>query len=264
LVRRRGVGATAASAVVFSILLVANLAVFVSSQRRSVLYGQADVENMLGGGAVVLEAAGGADVLIGVQRFLSAGRFECQTAYGVIANEVASLSIFQQGENLTGSAKAQLSRSGEVSDNMSLLSPFNGSVPGDLTLAVRYTAIGGLPTVGVSLNRTETHIVHLPLRLERAASDCLSAITTMTSYLANALPRNCTFMTVASLMDEASRTPATNARSDGFGFGLSYAIISQASCTVSFVVTYKQEAIQGIVGPFSTSFEEQAVVSSLQ
>ncbi|MDE1852707.1 MAG: hypothetical protein KGI38_03045 [Thaumarchaeota archaeon] len=261
MVRRRGIGASAASAVIFSVLLVSNLAVYVASQDRARLYAQADGADSLGDSALILAWAGGADILIEAQSFLAGSAFGCSTAVSQMAQETGSLIDHQRGGGVDVTTTASLVQGGTTGDNMSFLSPYEGSVSGSFDVSLHMVATGALPGSGVTLQRSETHLVHLDFHLSKLTSDCAAAVAAITSSTSSADLPNCTAASMAPLMGRASQGPASDASQDGFEFSLAYGITSSPSCSVDFVVSLEQDGIQGVSGTFSVRMEEGASVS---
>lgn len=264
MVKRRGIGATSASAVIFSVLLISNLALYVASQNREAMYRQSDAEDSLGDGEAAMAGASGADMLAHAQAFLGSETFDCPTAPVAVAAEVGALSDLQRVGNLTVSTSAEMAPGVQAGDNLSMLAPFNGSVSGDLDIALRVVATGEDRAAGVTLGKTETHLVHLPARLQAEYRDCTGAVVSLIDILSAALPYNCTATPVGPLVESASRASASAVAGDGFLFGLSYALTETIPCTVVFVVSVEQQDIQGPAGGFSVRMQEEGRASSGQ
>ncbi len=255
MVNRRGIGATSASAVIFSILLISNLALYVASQSRESLYTQADAEDVLGDGAVALAGAGAANILIVAQALLASGTFGCANAMMTVAGEVDGLTDVQRSGDLTVTTSAKLAQGDTAADNLSMLEPFNGSVAGVVNVALSVFASAGESVTRVSFTKTETHLVHLPFRIQRASDDCTRAIQNVASSIQGIVPTNCTTPAIDKLMGNSIRTPASTAASDGFELSLQYSITENVPCSVSYKVSIEQSGIQGPVGEFSVRMQ---------
>lgn len=261
MVKRRGIGATSASAIIFSILLISNLALYVASQNRETLYSQSNAEDSLSDGAATLAGAIAANLLDEEQTILGSATLDCSTAMTTVAGEIGGLSDLQRVGNLTVTGSAEMATGSPVDDNLSMLVPFNGSIGGDLSTALHITSTGEISPARVSLSRSETRFVHLPVRLESASSDCMGAVRTIAAVVSAAIPYNCTAWPVGPLMESASQAPASTAAGDGFGFSLEYSVEKTIPCTVGFRVSVEQSDIQGPVGEFNVQVQEEGIAS---
>lgn len=257
MVRRRGLGATLVAAAVFSVILVAGLSVYAAAQGREGLYSRADAEDSLSASFGVLESAEGVNLIMGVQGLVGSQPLWCPTALATIAQGVRSLVQLQSDGNLTVRSQAELIPATDVTDDFPPLRPYNGSVAGELDLAL---AINGSGSSGsdVTLSRAETHYVHLGLHLDSAVRDCTNAVSAIQHALTESGLPNCTYSGAGAAVNDAVRGPASAAEADGFEFGVSYSVAAGQSCRVTFLVSLSQDGIQGPEGPFGSLFEEGA------
>ena len=261
MVARLGVGATTASAVIFSVLLVSNLLVFAASQDRERLYSQSNAADSLGDQAAVLMAAGGVNVLLEAQTLFGAGVLGCPGALSAAGWIVGQLSDHQRSGGLALDVSAGVAEGGLVNDNLSMLAPFNGSVPGDVDISLAMAASGADNITGATLSRTEFHVVHLPVRLQSLAADCVSAFARVSDAVSNTPAPNCTVGAITPVMEALSRGPASSAAADGFGFSLGFSVTSGAVCTVGLQVSLQQPEVQGPGGPFTVRVQEGGLVA---
>lgn len=259
MVSRRGVGATAASALIFTTLLISGLVVYVSSIQRAGLYAQADAAVSVSDSFNVMEWVGGANVLYQAQRDLAGRTFGCATANQTVAVLVDGLADVQSTGDLTVTVRAHLA-GGARADNLSELAPLDGAVPGSLDIALRIAANGSGPP-GVYFSRTEVHFVHLGVRLQQAVSDCGRAVSAIAAALAGSHPENCTTAGVGPIVDGAAAAPYAEAAADGLELGVSYSASGGRACSVSFAVSVEQAGIEGLAGSFSMRLEEGESVS---
>jgi hypothetical protein len=255
MVKRRGIGATMAASVVFSVLLVASLAVFVSSQARAGLYSASNAGDSLGDGFQIIEAAEGANVLLYVQDALGSGTLGCASALSAIG----SVSESQSEGNLTVTASAKPVVGGDLSDNLTALYPFDGSVSGALDLAVRFEGSGG-DGPGVTFSRVETHYVHMDARLEEEAANCLGAVMDIEETISGSTIANCSTKSIGPLVQEAEALPASVATRDGFSFRATYALSDAGACDVNFLVSLVQPDVTGPAGQFDVRLEQAGSV----
>lgn len=261
MVARVGVGATAAAAVIFSILLASNVLVFAASQDRERLYSVSDAEDSLSDSAQVLMGAGGINILSEAQAALEAIPLGCQTAGATVAALVGNLTDFQRFGGVAVASTARLAPEGSARDNLSVLGPFDGSVSGELDVEVSMSVAGSSPSGEVSIARSEAHLVHLPVELDRLSTDCLGALDGIVHTLSGEAPANCTSRAVAPLVVEASRSAAAEVTADGFVFGVAYTIVPAADCIVALKVQVLQPGIVGPGGPFKVRLEEEGLAS---
>ncbi len=256
MVKRSGIGASAATAVIFSALLISNLTVFMAAQGRQGLYIQAGAEDSLSNDEHIMAAVGAMGVLGRAQEFLGGSTLNCATAIDYTANELASLIDIERKDRLTVMTSASSAPSESVYDNMSMVKPFDGSVARDIDILLKTRASGAYLSSGVVLDRTESHLVHLPVRLEAAASACVFGAETLKSSLENSKPSNCTELAISPILSKASAILSAMAASEGFGLGIRYAIIHSWGCFVYFEVNITQGGIGGPLGSFSVRMQQ--------
>ena len=233
MVVRIGVGATAAAAVIFSILLVSDALVFAASQNRERLYLVSDAEDSLSDGAAVLMGAAGMNILLEAQGALAAGPLDCQTARGRTAAIVAGLSDFQDSGGITVASTARLVPDAFLSDNLSMV------------------ATGESLSGAVGISRSEVHLVHIPVDIDRLSNDCVGALGAVARDLSSEVPANCTGGAADPLALEAIRSAAARVSADGFAFGFAYSVVPGAECSVKLQLDISQTGIVGPGGPFT-------------
>lgn len=243
------------ASVVFSIILVAGLAVYAAAQGREGLYSAADAEDSLGDSFQVLAAAGGFNLLLDLQGFASSHLLGCSTALAALSHEASLLTDKQSGEGVTVSSSARLVPGADSGAAFSGLSPYGGSVAGDLDVALTFAGEGSAGP-SVTFHRTEIVLAHLPLSLDGAVKDCGAVVNAIRDALAASSAPNCTAAAVATIIDAAVRGPAAKAAVDGFQVRESYQAAQGSSCTVSFAVTLEETEVQGPGGVFTARFEE--------
>ena len=249
--KRCGIGASAATAVIFSVLLISNFTVFMAAQDRQKLIIQAGAEDSLAKNAHVLAAVGALDILGRAQDFLKTSSFTCDNAIASTTDLLASLDVIEQKDRLTVVTSASSAPSVSAFDNMSALKPFDGSIAGDVDISLNVRASGADPSSGVTVERAEVHQVHLPVRLEAASSECLSGAEFLKYSLENSKPSNCTDSEIRPILSKLSGVLSATAASAGFGFGLRYAIVHSWGCFVYFDLFITQGGIDGPHGSFS-------------
>jgi hypothetical protein len=261
MVIRPGIGATAASAAIFSILLISNLALFVSSEGRAKLYSKSDAVDSISDNAMVLAGTGGIVLLDKLQSSLGSRVFTCSSAGSEVVGIIGSLSTAQRTRNLSSYVTAAVAKDATSSDGILMMAPFDGSVVGALDISLRILVAGGYAPLGVSYDRTETHLVHLPVRLGSGIALCEGAIRTIGGLLSASIPSNCTTAAIGPIMGAARRGPAYSAALAGFSFGLAYEVHAEKHCSVDYTVSIEQNGISGPAGPFSVRLQEESSIS---
>ena len=240
------------AAVVFSALLVGDLAVYVASQDRAVLYSEGDASDAMYQQFLVLESAGGADILFGTESMLTSAPLWCPAASSGVARGVAALSDVQASDGVYLSVHAEVGGASSEADNLSALSPLDGSVPGDVNIVLRVDATGS-DGPGVSFAIAEVHYVHLGLRLRTAVSRCEAAAAAVAGALSRPAA-NCSSALLGEEAASALRGQARSASDEGFALSLSYSVSRAATCSVSFEVPLSQAGIQGLPSKFVVRF----------
>ncbi len=247
------------AAVIFSALVVSDLAVYAASQDRAVLYSEADASGSMYQRFSVLEAAGGADILVGAQSFLASSTFQCQSAASEVGRGIGGLSDAQASHGLEVAVRASLGGQGQGADNLSALRPLDGAAGGDLNIALYVTASGSAGP-GVSFAKAEVHYAHLGLRLQAAVGRCEAAAAAVSGAFSRPLA-NCTSGAVESEAVGAVRGQAIAASREGFVLAVSYAVTAAPGCSVSYDVSLVQPAVQGLSSNFAVRFSESGQVT---
>lgn len=254
MVSRKGVGAAAASAVIFSILLISNFLIFEASQGRSGLYLKSDAADSLADRAEALTGAGATDVLLQAQNLLGSGPLSCSSAVSAVGSEIGGIGDLQRSGELAVYVSARLVQISSP-DNLSMVLPFEGGSPGEVELSLRVSMSANESAAGVSLNKVEVHVVHLPVRLERLRDDCLAAVGWISRAISVTSPPNCTEQSAAPTLERAAMGPSLTAHGDGFAFGLAYTVVDGTGCRVDYTVSVAQDGVLGPGGDFSVRLQ---------
>lgn len=253
MVGRKGIGAAAASALIFSVLLASNFLVFEASQGRSELYLKSDAADSLADRAGALAGAGATDVLLQAQSFLGSSPLGCSSALAAAGSEIGGIGDLQRSGELTVDVSARLVQVSSP-DNLSMVAPFEGGSTGEVDISLKVSMSANESAAGVSLNKVEVHVVHLPVRLEKLRDDCLAAVGWISQAIS--ATSNCTEQSAARSLESAAMGAALTAHGDGFAFGLSYTVVDGATCGVDYTVSVAQEGVQGPGGAFSVRLQE--------
>ena len=261
MVKRLGIGAASASAVIFSVILLSNFALYTASQDRERLYSQSDAEHSFVVSAVALMGATGANLLLEAQSAIGSETLDCSTATAIVASEIGSLGDVQRAGDLSVFAYSRGVAVGYSTDNLSMLAPFNGSVASDLGVSVGMHAVGRDDSSGVSMSKFESHLVHLPVRLGSLVANCLGSLQTLSKAVSSTHLANCTTSTVTPILSKVTLGLAANASREGFQLGIGFAIASAKPCSVSIHVSIEQADVQGLGGAFSVRLQTEGLAS---
>jgi hypothetical protein len=246
---RKAVAATIASVVLLTVLVVADATVMsaqddlASTSQTSHIESQELLLERTLAGSVSLQA------LAQVQGYLSSNLAACDSLSQYIGSISASSSLSGESDgisyvaNLTASAIAS---QGTQSDNLTLIAPFSGGVPGALdlrsVLTIKESGGGG----SVSLERRETHALNIPISPETASSLCASSLTALSSSLSrepcNATLEQGAFGAVLPGLVEVAAAQGFELTA-GWGSG-------GTACSAAYWLTLVQPGVEGVTGSF--------------
>lgn len=245
---RKAVAATLASVVLLTVLVVADATVMTaqdnlaaSAQASNIESRELLLERSLAG-SVSLE------VLAQVQGYLSSNHADCADLPQYFASIAASSSASGEDSGIAYEANATASwapTSAAAGDNLTLLAPFDGHVPGNLGLteALRVREVGGGGSV--SLARLETHDLNVPIGVSSASSLCAST----TGALAAALSASPCNSTVEQEAFDATM-PGLVENASGLGFDLTAGWGYASACSVTYWFTLVEPGVEGATGGF--------------
>ena len=184
---RKAVAATLASVVLLTVLVVADATVM-SAQEN--LASSAQTSHLESRELLLEESlAGGVSlqVLAQVQGYLSSNPAECDSLPQYFGSIFASSASSGEDSGIAYSANATAAEApapqAVESDNLTIVAPFAGGVPGVLDLredlSVKEVGGGG----SVSLQREETHTLNLPVEVDSASSLCASTLASLGAVL---------------------------------------------------------------------------------
>jgi len=246
---RKGVAATLASVVLLTVLVVADATVM-SAQEN--LASSAQTSHLESRELLLEESlAGGVSlqILARVQGYLSSNPAECDGLPQYLASISASGSSSGEDSGIAYSANATAA---EVPappavkvDNLTLVAPFAGGVPGALNLAedLSVTEVGGGGTV--SFHREEAHTLDIPVEVDSASSLCSSTLSSLGAALSRS-PCNATLEEVAF----DSVLPVLVADASALGFTLTAGWGSGPGCSAAYWLTLVEPGVAGATGSF--------------
>lgn len=260
MVHRRAVGATLASVILFGSLVVCNFALVAAQQQRTQLAALSAEENSLASDGRAAIALSELLVLDSVQSGLSRSVIDCASFYSAIAGILRGATSTATTGEVSANSTGTLAPDGVAFDNMTLLNPFAGSVPGALDLFVWTVATGGTPGL-VSYQKEEAHRLFMPVDAYEADSYCLRAESTVESALAALGSNMCNGTAVMGTMQALRSDLTAMAARLGLGFLLTYSFTASPQCSVGFTIQVSQSGVEGPLGPFSWSLSTAGTVS---
>jgi hypothetical protein len=253
---RKAVAATLASVLLLTALVLADATIvsaqdnLASSAQASLIETRESVLDQSLSGSVALQA------LSQVQAYLSSNPASCDGIPGYLASISSSSSTSGEGSGIVYSVNATAASmvatteppgAQGLQDNLTILSPFSGYLPGALNLRadLRVKEVGGGGSV--TLERREIHVLHLPISPGSASSLCASAL----GSLAVALSRSSCNATLAqAAFDSAMPRLVEEASALGFSLTAGWELGSGAGCPATYQVMLVELGVAGVTGTF--------------
>jgi hypothetical protein len=242
-----------AATLVFSSLLLANFALFASAGQRERLSATANSESLISDTGTILVGTEGVGLLSGLQEFLAAHTLDCSSANQEVGSFVGSLGESASESGLTVSESAAIGVDQSQHDNLSTLSPFNGSSPGGVSLTVRIHSSGESAVGDVAYDRAEIHYLNLPVRLDQMMSLCQGAVQEVASVLELPTFPTCNASAVAPILAALERSLERQASEEGLASSIAYRLVRSTACIVDFTVGVSQPGADGPEGPFTAA-----------
>jgi hypothetical protein len=253
---RKAVAATLASVVLFTVLLVSDATVMSaqdnlasSAQTSFVVSREQLLDQSLAGSASL-------HVLAEVQEYLSSNAAECDNMPRYLESIFASSSVSGEDSGIAYSVNATAvpvpaSLQTESGDNLTIVAPFSGDLPGGLNLlaATSVKEVGGGGSV--SFEKHETHVLNLPISLDSGSSLCASTLGSLASALSrspcNATSEQAAFYAVLpGLVEQAAAL--------GFDLTAGWGLGGDA-CSAAYWVTLVEPGVVGLTGSFDWSLQ---------
>lgn len=254
--KRRAVGATLVSAVLFSSLVVSSAVLLSASEGKASSASLADGESSLYANGVALQGVAGVELLAKAQAVISSRTFTCSNGAAETHEAVAGLSVSEAGGGVTFTAAVTSRPVTSGRDNLTILGRFDGGPPGDFDLVVGTAGTGSYPGGRVTFAKAELHVLNLPFNPSTAPALCVSALKEVAAGLSFLPSGGCNVTEIASVMQGIAARFGALARSEGLQAFLAYTVDSVPSCTVSATVRVAQQGIAGPDGPFSWTVAE--------
>ena len=249
--KMRGIAATLVSVAVFVSLLISNLTLLYAENQRLWMASMTKLETDEGEIGMLLVAQGAYAILNNLQTELVQNPPSC-SSWDAYSSSLASSSshsgsihAVQYGLEMA----AAIVGSGSRRDNLTLLRPFDGYLPGSLNVGIRVhlnELSGGLP----SYTRTEYHYLHLPISLSKMLSLCLSLLQDLHHVYQSRV--YCNRLPSETPLDELFARYSQSASSNGFTLVLTHWFVRVDGCwLLSYAVTLSESSVEGVSGRFA-------------
>jgi hypothetical protein len=255
---RKAIAATAASVLLFSMLVAADASLVMAQDNAASSARLAQLESSEA--LIGMSAAGTVsfDVLAQAQQYISTNVAMCDSlqSYFSAMTPSASTSGERDGIHFAADAVAKATSPDSSSpDNLTLLAPFSGNARGDLNLqeSLSFTAVSAGGTV--SFSRTEAHSLEIPVKVDSASSVCSTSMASLATAL-SASP--CSATLDRASFDEA--LPAVERQAAAQGFALSAGWDPAGACSAAYWVTLV-EPTHGAAGDFDWTLRGSGTVA---
>jgi hypothetical protein len=249
---RKAVAATLASVVLLTVLVVADATVISAQDNLASTAQTSQIESR----ELLLEqslvGSVSLQVLAQAQGYLSSNPAECDSlpqyagsisASGESSGEDSGIAY---AANATAREAPASSLESPQRDNLTIVAPFAGDAPGALNLqevlSVKEVGGGG----SVSFERSETHTLNLPIKVDFASSLCASTLGSLAAALSRS-PCN------ATLEQDAFDAVLPALREDAAALGFTLAAgwgSGGSSCSATYWVTLVEPGVGGATGSF--------------
>ncbi len=253
--KRVGFGATFASAIIFSVLLISNFAILIGSDQRARLTAESDAESYLYDRVQVMAGAEGITLLEQVQTLVSSRVFPCPGLPAAVASAVGMIQTSQTEGALTVNVSLTNGPNYTRSEDKGIYQPYNGSVRGSLNVFLTATELTTSSLFGVQFHESETSYLTLPARLSAIESYCEASISSIASDLGKVPTKGCNSTDISATTSAENQLLEQNAEAAGLASRISYSILGGPKCVVGYVLEVSQRGIAGPGGPFTLTAE---------
>jgi len=242
--------------VLFGSLVASNYALYTAEEQRMVLYALADRVNAVSTRAEFAKGLAAFFLLSRAQEVMEGGSFSCSDPVSALA-PIDAFTHSGSLEGLSAFAQGSVTSLGEGEDNLTLIRPFNGFVPGYLNLLLTVSLSVSVP--GLQYHKLERHYLHLPVLYARAITLCLSVLSYLKSgsERVRRTPGRCATSSVESVFQDARDFYLPSASRDGLTLSISSSVLHSQVCPlVEYEVLVSQHDVAGVTGPFTWLLSE--------
>ena len=257
--RRKAIAATITSLVVFGTLVASNFALYATQEQAVVFHAVSDQAKAVTAEAEIAKGLVALSLLRTSQSVLEGSSHPCSDpleSLPALHSIVLSSSLGGIQTDLRGG----VTLSGDQNDNLTLLTPFTGFVPGNLNFA--FSVDLGFSTALVQYHKAEVHYVHLPVLYDGSIAACLSAVGYLRSKVQGLkrTPGVCATASILSAIAEAARRYSTVGREAGLTLTIASSSSSMGMSvhcpTIGYEVVVSQYGVRGVSGDFTWRVSE--------
>ena len=254
--RHKAIAATITSLVIFGTLVASNFALYASQEQDVVLHAVSDQAKAVATEAEFAKGLVALSLLRTSQSILEASGHSCSDpleSMPALRSIVLSSSLGGTAANLRGG----VTWSGAGSDNLTLLSPFTGFVPGYLNFALSVNLVSS--TSLVQYQKEEVHYLHLPVLYDQSIAECLSVVGYLHSKIQGLkrTPGVCATPSILAAIAETGRHYSTVAAEAGLTLSISSSTDRGVHCpTIGYQVVVSQFGVPGVSGEFTWRVSE--------
>ena len=146
---------------------------------------------------------------------------------------------------------------GAAGDNLTVVAPFSGYLPGALDLQANLSIMEVGGGGSVSLERNELHALNLPISPDSASALCASAL----GSLAAALRSSCNATLAQAAFDSVLPRLAEEAAARGFALSAGWGL-DGAACSATYWVTLVEPGVEGVTGSFDWTVSGSGTTAS--
>jgi hypothetical protein len=255
--RHTAVAATFTAFVIFGTIVASNYALYESEEQRAILYTLSDQANYVGVEAEFAKGAAALTFLHTSQVILERiGKPDCSHPSEAL-RPLQSLVVSQSLGRVNASMRGFVAAGGAESDNLTMVAPFNGFVPGYLNFGIHVDL--DFSTPHIAYHKAELHYLHLPILYERSIDLCLSAFQYLNSRLRaiERPPGVCATPSILEAVGDANRLYGAVASGWGLALSASASVEGSRGCPrIDYEVVVSQVNVTGVSGEFTWSVFE--------
>ena len=255
---KRGVGATLATVVIFSLLLSSSMTAYVSSQEEADSYALAEGMSALYMKARLVSAASALNLLAATQN-LASHPFHCGSSTSELASAATGLSATVHLDGLTATATV-IGPASPKPDNLSLADPFDGGPPDQFGMEVRILVNGGIGE-DLKFAKQEVHVLHLPFNPSKADLLCIDLGHSLQTTAGRYQLGGCNQTDFEASLIPVSEDFEGLASKEGLLVTVSFAAANQQSCATSASIRVEDPGISGPYSTFTWQVESEVQVS---
>lgn len=252
----KAIAATITSLIIFGTLVASNIALYGSREQVVVLYAVSDRARAVATDAELAKGLLALSVLRTYQSVLETSSSSCSDPLETMP-ALRPMVLSSNHGGLAASLRGSLTRGGVQNDNLTLLTPFTGFVPGYVNFAL--TVELDFSSSFVQYHRAELHFVHLPVLYDRSVAACLSAVGYLQSKVQGLkrTPGVCATPSILAVIAQADRLFGTVARDAGLSLSISSSTDRGILCpTIGYEVVVSQYGVPGVSGEFTWRVSE--------